>query len=405
MFHNVLTLKWLYLDINSYFSTIEQQLNPALRYKPIVIVPVEADTTCAIAVSHEAKMCGIRTGTPIHEAKKLCPQLELVKSRHDVYIEYHHKIIKEISQHIQVNHILSIDECACELTGNWSNENVAITIAKKIKQGIKKNVGEYITCSIGIAPNRFLAKIATNMHKPDGLVVIRPNDIPQKIYEVSFSNIPGVGKKTQSRLAKYNITNTKDLYSYDAKYLRKAFGNITGERFWYLLRGIELPSPKTEKLSISHSKVLAPGLRNKNIAGVIIHQLLMQAASRLRTEKLHATRLDIELITAQGEVIKHNSRFQKVNDSLTLNEKLSNLWENTTYKYKFNELKKIGIKLSGFEDRGIQGSLFNEHNDEVIKAQNRRERLSSALDSLNRKYGKNTITIGISYEFLKPSIS
>ena len=121
MLHKSLKLNWLYIDINSYFATIEQQLIPDLRYKPIVVVPVEADTTCAIAVSHEAKMCGIKTGTNIREAKKLCPTLVLVKSRHDIYIEYHHKIIKEISKHIQVNHVLSIDECACELTGNWGS--------------------------------------------------------------------------------------------------------------------------------------------------------------------------------------------------------------------------------------------------------------------------------------------
>ena len=145
------------------------------------------------------------------------------------------KIIKEISKHIQVNHVLSIDECACELTGHWTHEEVALSIAEKIKLGIRKNVGDYITCSIGIAPNRFLAKIATNMEKPDGLVVIRPNELPDKLFSVSFDNIPGIGTKTQVKLAKYSIAITKDLYRYDAKYLRKAFGSIAGERLWYLL--------------------------------------------------------------------------------------------------------------------------------------------------------------------------
>jgi len=172
-----------------------------------------------------------------------------------------------------------------------------------------------------------------------------------------------------------------------------------------LLRGVDLPSPKTNKSSISHSKVLAPELRNKNIAGVIIHQLLLLAACRLRIEKLHVTRLDIELLTTEGKTIKHHSRFDKSNDSITLNDKLSTLWENTTYKHPFNDLKKVGVTLSGFEDNSIQGSLFNKHNDEYIRKQNQRERLSKALDDLNKKYGNNTVTLGIMPELLKTKFS
>lgn len=154
------------------------------------------------------------------------------------------------------------------------------------------------------------------MEKPDGLIVMRPSELPDKLFSVSFDNIPGIGIKTQAKLAKYSINTTEDLYSYDAKYLRKAFGSIAGERLWYLLRGIELPLPKTEQAS---SKVLAPEFRDKNIAGVILHQLLMKAASRLRLERLYATRLDIELITTHNKSIKHYSKFMKANDSITLN--------------------------------------------------------------------------------------
>ena len=406
MLQHDLKLKWLYLDINSYFATIEQQLNPLLRYKPIAVVPVMADTTCVIAASQEAKALGIKTGTPVYKAKELCPKLELVKSRHDVYIEYHHKIIKEISKHIQVDQVLSIDECACQLSGNWNQEEIAVSIANKIKQGICENVGSYITCSIGIAPNRFLAKVATNIHKPNGLVVIRPEEIQQKLCALTFSSIPGIGSKTALSLIKNGINSVKDLFALDAKSLKKAFSSITGERMWYLLRGIDLPAPKINKSSITHSKVLAPELRNKNIAGVIIHQLLMQASSRARTEKLHATRLDIELLTTGGKIIKNYSKFYQANDSITLNNTLSTLWENTHYKHKFTELKKVGVTLSGFEDSSIQGSLFNEHNDEYIRKQNQRERLSKTLDDLNKKYGKNTVTLGILPELLKtkPSI-
>ena len=115
-------LNWLYIDINSYFATIEQQVDPTIRNKPVVVVPVLSDATCAIAVSFEAKLKGIRTGTRIYEAKKLCPELICVLARHDIYIEYHKKIFEEVEKYLHVDHIFSIDEAACKLTGKLQSE-------------------------------------------------------------------------------------------------------------------------------------------------------------------------------------------------------------------------------------------------------------------------------------------
>ena len=102
-------LNWLYIDVNSYFATIEQQLNPDLRHRPVAVVPILSDSTCAIAASHEAKLKGIKTGTKIYQAKKLCPDLICIKARHKVYIENHHKIFREIDLYLHVDHIFSID--------------------------------------------------------------------------------------------------------------------------------------------------------------------------------------------------------------------------------------------------------------------------------------------------------
>lgn len=110
----------VYIDINSYFVTIEQQLNPDLRDKPVVVVPLLSDSTCAIAASHEAKLLGIKTGTKIYEAKKLCPELICLEARHRIYVEYHDKIFQEIDLHLKVDHIFSIDEGACRLTGKYT---------------------------------------------------------------------------------------------------------------------------------------------------------------------------------------------------------------------------------------------------------------------------------------------
>src|SRR5271169_855596 len=113
-----LSLRWLYVDFNSYFASVEQQLRPELRGKPIAVVPVETDSTCAIAASYEAKAFGVKTGTPIYEAKRLCPALTCVLARHERYVEFHRRLIDEIERHIPVTAVCSIDEVACRLMDN-----------------------------------------------------------------------------------------------------------------------------------------------------------------------------------------------------------------------------------------------------------------------------------------------
>ena len=116
-------LNWLYLDLNSYFASVEQQLQKQLRNKPIAIVPTMTDATCAIAASYEAKAYGIKTGTMIYKAKKLCPELICIEANHENYVTYHHKILTEINKYIPIEIISSIDEVACKLMGNQKQEN------------------------------------------------------------------------------------------------------------------------------------------------------------------------------------------------------------------------------------------------------------------------------------------
>src|SRR6202161_1975006 len=173
-----LCLRWLYVDFNSYFASVEQQLRAELRGKPIAVVAVETDSTSAIAASYEAKAFGIKTGTPVYEAKRLCPGLPCVLARHERYVEFHHCLIEEIERHIPVTAVCSIDEVACRLMDNEISVERATEIARSIKRGLATNVGEFVKCSVGIAPNRYLAKVATDLQKPDGLTVLKPNDLP-----------------------------------------------------------------------------------------------------------------------------------------------------------------------------------------------------------------------------------
>src|SRR6202161_3627974 len=188
-----LCLRWLYVDFNSYFASVEQQLRAELRGKPIAVVPVETDSTCAIAASYEAKAFGVKTGTPIYEAKRLCPGLTCVLARHERYVEFHHCLIEEIERHIPVTAVCSIDEVACRLMDNEISVERSTEIARSVKSGIAKTIGSYVRCSIGIAPNRYLAKVGTELQKPDGLVELRPENLPKGLFGLKLRDLPGIG--------------------------------------------------------------------------------------------------------------------------------------------------------------------------------------------------------------------
>jgi len=125
-------LRWLVLDLNSFFASCEQQEHPELRGKPVIVVPTMAETTCAIAASYPAKAFGIKTGTLVHEARRLCPDVQLVPAHHKLYVEYHHRILAAIDRHIPVEEVMSIDEVACRLDKVQQDPAVARTLALNI---------------------------------------------------------------------------------------------------------------------------------------------------------------------------------------------------------------------------------------------------------------------------------
>ena len=170
-------LRWLFVDMNSYFASVEQQLRSELRGRPTVVVPVMADSTCCIAASYEAKKYGISTGTGVAAARKLCKGLQIVESRPEKYIEMHRKIVSAVNSVLPVDTVHSIDEMSCRLTGRQTVRETAVEIGSAVKKAIREQAGEYLRCSVGIAPNRFLAKVASDMQKPDGLTVISREDL------------------------------------------------------------------------------------------------------------------------------------------------------------------------------------------------------------------------------------
>ena len=394
--HIILPNRWLYVDFNSYFASVEQQLRPKLRGRPIAVVAVETDATCAIAASYEAKAFGIKTGTPIYEAKKRCPELVCVLANHEHYVRIHHEAIAEVEKHVPVSMVCSIDEIACRLMNNENSFEQASRIAANIKRGLAKNVGEFITCSIGVAPNRYLAKVATDMQKPNGLTFLNSADLPAKLYSLQLRDLPGVGHNMEQRLLQLGIRDIRTICNLDASQLRKAWGSIWGERMYYYLRGVELPDLETERSSVGHSHVLAPELRPANAARQVARRLTMKCASRLRRMNYTSGAISLSMRIENGPRIGAEAHCIQACDSFTFLHLLDELWVDLLRRNKPQRLKKVSVTLSRLREANTtQHDLFENESSDEKQQRAKAERMSRALDILNHKYGRDTVSIGM----------
>lgn len=391
-----LELRWLYVDFNSYFASVEQQLRPKLRDRPVAVVPVETDATCAIAASYEAKAYGVKTGTPIWEAKKICPGLVCVLARHEEYINFHHRILEEIDHHIPVEAVCSIDEVACRLMDNEISVERSTQIANNIKKGLAKNVGEYVKCSIGIAPNRYLAKIATDIQKPDGLTVLQPSDIPERLMGLKLRDLPGIGRNMEQRLFNKGISTMKALWALEPEQMRKAWGSVWGEKMWYMLRGMEVSEEETSRHSIGHSHVLAPELRDPKKAEFVARRLTLKAASRLRRMGYYASAMGLAVRLESGGRVEAGMECYRAQDSLTFLHMLDDLWKHLMKQSRGARIKKVSVVLHGLVGATeLQPELFAPLPASDLRQRSKDERMSQALDTINHRFGRDSMLVGM----------
>lgn len=394
--------RWLYLDMNSYFASIEQQEYPHLRGKPVVVSPASSEYTVAIAASLEAKQRGVKTGTSIREARRLIPGIHVVPARHDVYVRYHHRIAQALDMHLPIEAACSIDELACRLTGTQTHAGKARAIAQAIKAQIAADVGPCVRASIGIAPNRFLAKVATNMQKRDGLVLLSMDDLPECLHGLEFGRIPGIGRAMTRRLARAGVTDMKGLLALAPKQARAIWGNVEGERLLAALNGVEVEAPEPLRRSVSHSHVLAKAMRSAAQARAINRRLTAKAASRLRRIGYRARRLGIYVKfvsgVRKGESWRGDAGVQATQDSFLLLKTHDALWTQMRTQCPVQcvrGLRQVGIWLGGL--RAVDAcvpDLFANGGDPAFTNGQAHESLCNALDGLNARYGRDTINIG-----------
>src|SRR3984893_17666928 len=289
-------VQWLFLYVSAFFASCEQQENLALRGKPVIVVQTLTDSACAIAASNAAKAFGIKTGTLVREARRLCPAVIPVQANHRLYTDYHDRILKAVDTCLPIEKVMSIDEMACRLMGTERQVSAARQFALKLKRVLREQVGECLTCSIGLAPNVFLGKVGSDLQKPDGLVVITADKLPDILLHLELKDIYGIGARMEQRLNRAGISTVAQLWQATPFQLRRVWGGVNGLLFHQMLHGVDIQPPSSRySKSIGHQHVLEPDLRTKKGAHDFAQHLLTKAAERLRRGNYYCRRLGAHL--------------------------------------------------------------------------------------------------------------
>ena len=374
-----MSLGWLFLDMNSFFASVEQQEHPSLRGKPVAVVPLLSDATCCIAASYEAKAFGIKTGTNVAEAKRLCPNLRIIEAKHGPYREYSRRIRRVVEDCLPVTEIWSVDEMVCRL---WDNERHlwdAMRLAEQIKTRLKAEVGECLHCSVGLGPNPFLAKVAAGLQKPNGLGVIAEDDLPHKLFRLGLTEFPGISRGMEARFHAAGVFDTEQMYRLTPDQMRRVWGGVLGERWWHQIRGHEVAPAPALRRSVGHSHVLAPELRTPAGAAAVGRRLLEKAAERMRHLGYHARGLSVHVRAEDGRCWAAKRRLTTCADTWTLFAALTAVWE-----HPFLSVKQVGVVLYDLlPDAQVTLPLFGEDRGRLAAAR--------AVDTINRRFGRGTV--------------
>lgn len=375
-------LSYLFVDMNAYFASVEQQDNPALRGLPIGVIPMRADTTCCIAASYEAKRFGVKTGTGVKEARGLCPHIRLVVARPKRYVQVHHQIVQAVESCLHVQEVCSIDEMYGRLMGHERLPVHARKIGESVKDTIKRDVGEYLLCSVGLAANPWLAKVASDLRKPDGLTALLQDDLPYAISHLKLTDLPGIAKRMQRRLKRHRVRLVSELYDLSERELAQVWGSkVMGSIWWHQLRGHALPSRPTRRRTVGHSHVLPPSLRTDEAAYAVVCRMIHKAAARMRALRYRAQSLTASVRYMDRRRWVRKTPLGLCRDTQTMLQAFHGLW---LKKRVMGTPLKVSVVLTHLiADQCSEAPLF--------AGAQQREALADVMDRIDQKHGRHAI--------------
>lgn len=380
--------RWLFVDMNAYFASVEQQDRPELRGRPVGVVPVaDTDRTCVIAASYEAKRAGVKTGTRVGDARRLCPGLVLVKARPRFYVQVHQRILRAVEQVAPIERVYSIDEWAVRLLGRERDEAVALGLGRRCKQAIAQQVGDQLRCSVGVAPTRLLAKIACELEKPDGLTALPPEALPGRLLHLSPDDLPGISRGVLRRLYRHGVTDIAGLWNMPREEARRVWGSVQGEHWWCGFHGLDMPEVKTHRSTMGHAHVLPPEFRSEEGAHAILTRLLHKAAHRLRHHGYFAHALHAFVDYGSRGLWNDSVALPACQDTLTLVEHLERLWRRRPPSPPGAPPLKVGVTLGDLTSADQTPGL-------LFPPQRHRQALGRVFDRVNQRFGGHTLYLG-----------
>ncbi len=377
-------LQWLFLDMDNYFASVEQQAEPALRGRPVGVLPVMSEGTCCIAVSQHARRRGVKTGTRVVEARRVCPDIQFVPARPAYYVEVHKRIKAAVETVAPIDKVWSIDEVAVKLLGQEREPERALDIGRCVKRAVCNAVGECLTCSVGLAPTRLLAKVACELDKPDGLRGLPLDTLPGAIETLELTDLPGINVGIRDRLNRKGIRTIPELWAMSAQQAQDAWGSIEGRRYWMALHGQEPVLHAEHRRTFTHANVLAPELRSEHGAHSVMTRLLHKAAARLRWHGYVAHSVSATVRDEDGQRWKGRLEMPACQDTVTVIEHFERLWRT---KPAGGRPKKVSVAVGGLEPVACATGRLFDHADH-------RHTLGDTMDAINRKFGNHSVYLG-----------
>lgn len=377
----------LLLDINSCFATIEQQANPQLRGKPVAVAAYTTPGGCILAASYEAKRSGIKTGMRVCEGKRWCPSLIILPPDPAKYRFVNHKLATLLGRYTPIVEVKSIDEMALDFRVIPLRPPL-LKIALEIKQRIKKEIGEWITVSIGISTNRYLAKLASGLQKPDGLVEITKENIERILETLTLEDLTGIKEGNAGRLRFFGITTPLEMYRATIRELHGAFRSIVGHHWWMRLHGWEADSSKSSEQAqktIGHSYALGKPCTPTSIPlHQILSQLVAKMGRRLRLGHFTAGGIHVSCLFTDVSYWHHG---QKLCFPLYADSDLYQAADAVLREAPEKPVQLLAVTLYLLEQ-----NLYEQQT--LLEDDERKRRLTQAIDAIHDRWGECVVTSG-----------
>lgn len=392
----------LHIDMDAFYASVEEREKPELKGQPLIVGGRPEGRGVVAAANYAARKFGVRSAMPSARAVRLCPDLTILSPRGDLYSQVSRQIREIFRRYTPLIEPLSLDEAFLDVSGSEMLYGATEAIGRRIKEEIKSELG--LIASVGVAPNKFLAKLASDHEKPDGFTVINKDQVQMFLDPLPVGRIWGVGRSAERRLLQMGITTVKDMRKKTSELLEQEFGSI-GNRLWQLSHGIDDRPVVTdsETKSISHETTFGADITNLETLESVALSLTEGVCFRLRDAGLMAKTVNLKIRYHDFSTVNRSKTLDNYTNGTidiwnTLRQLILDLLANRSFSVRL-----IGAGVSNFgENRGVetdsagQVDLFTDllEKNVSVRAEQRQGQLDRLSDDIRRKYGKKSIRRG-----------